>query len=294
MCGIITGARGRAGAAAMASYAALRAGAGLVTAAVPESILNTVAAIAPELMTEPLAETAKGSIALRNLEGERRPRAAGEEDSRRHWAGAGAGAGGAAVRVAAYRAMRRGDKPIPMVLDADCLNAIAQHKYALDGRGRTIVLTPHPGEMARLVGKIHRRGRSRPRGHRTRLRHRTSRHAGAQGLAHADRASRWTHRRQYDRQSRPGEGGQRRHPDRHHGGHARAVQGTTSRKRSRRRFICMVSQRISLSSSAMSTRCWRPRCVTYLDHAFRFRATQRDGITWLQGLPGDAGTPASR
>jgi NAD(P)H-hydrate repair Nnr-like enzyme with NAD(P)H-hydrate dehydratase domain len=64
--GIITGARGRAGAAAMASYAALRAGAGLVTAAVPESILNTVAAIAPELMTDPLSETAKGSIALRS------------------------------------------------------------------------------------------------------------------------------------------------------------------------------------------------------------------------------------
>src|SRR6202012_132788 len=65
------GARGRAGAAAMASYAALRTGAGLVTAAVPESILDTVAAIAPELMTEPLAETAKGGIALCNLDGER-------------------------------------------------------------------------------------------------------------------------------------------------------------------------------------------------------------------------------
>ncbi len=46
-----------------------------------------------------------------------------------------------------------GEKPIAMVLDADCLNAIAQHGYKLDGRGRTIVLTPHPGEMARLVGK---------------------------------------------------------------------------------------------------------------------------------------------
>jgi NAD(P)H-hydrate epimerase len=40
-----------------------------------------------------------------------------------------------------------------MVLDADCLNAIAQHNYKLDGRGRLIVLTPHPGEMARLAGK---------------------------------------------------------------------------------------------------------------------------------------------
>ncbi len=151
--GIITGARGRAGAAAMASYAALRAGAGLVTAAVPESILNTVAAIAPELMTEPLAETVKGSIALRNLEGdgghallEKRTVVAigpglGQEPEAQEFA----------LRL--IELCGRGEKPIPMVLDADCLNAIAQHNYKLDGRGRVIVLTPHPGEMARLVGK---------------------------------------------------------------------------------------------------------------------------------------------
>jgi hydroxyethylthiazole kinase-like uncharacterized protein yjeF len=151
--GIISGARGRAGAAAMASYAALRAGAGLVTAAVPESILNTVAAIAPELMTEPLAETAKGSIALSNVEGdggqallEKRTVVAigpglGQEPEAQEFA----------LRL--IELCGSGEKPIPMVLDADCLNAIAQHNYKLDGRGRVIVLTPHPGEMARLVGK---------------------------------------------------------------------------------------------------------------------------------------------
>jgi NAD(P)H-hydrate epimerase len=151
--GIITGARGRAGAAAMASYAALRAGAGLVTAAVPESILNTVAAIAPELMTEPLAETAKGSIALRNLEGD----GANAFLEKRTVVAIGPGLGQEPeAQQFALRLIElcgSGEKPIPMVLDADCLNAIAQHNYMLDGRGRMIVLTPHPGEMARLVGK---------------------------------------------------------------------------------------------------------------------------------------------
>ena len=151
--GIITGARGRAGAAAMASYAALRAGAGLVTAAVPESILNTVAAIAPELMTEPLTETAKGSIALRNLDDE----AGHALLEKRTVVAIGPGLGQEPeAQQFALRLIElcgKGDKPIPMVLDADCLNAIAQHSYNLDGHGRTIVLTPHPGEMARLVGK---------------------------------------------------------------------------------------------------------------------------------------------
>jgi hydroxyethylthiazole kinase-like uncharacterized protein yjeF len=151
--GIITGARGRAGAAAMASYAALRAGAGLVTAAVPESILNTVAAIAPELMTEPLAETAKGSIALSNLEGD-----GGQALLEKRTVvaiGPGLGQEPEAQRFALrlIELCGSGEKPIPIVLDADCLNAIAQHNYRLDGRGRVIVLTPHPGEMARLVGK---------------------------------------------------------------------------------------------------------------------------------------------
>ncbi len=150
--GIITGARGRAGAAAMASSAALRAGAGLVTAAVPASILNTVAAIAPELMTDPLAETESGGIALRNLDGD----AGRALLEKRTVVAIGPGLGQEleaqqfALKLIELCGQR--ENPIPMVLDADCLNAIAQQKYQLDGRGRTIVLTPHPGEMARLVG----------------------------------------------------------------------------------------------------------------------------------------------
>jgi NAD(P)H-hydrate epimerase len=151
--GIVTGARGRAGAAAMASYAALRAGAGLVTAAVPGSILNTVAAIAPELMTDPLAETAKGSIALSNLEGDGGHALLEKKTVVAIGPGLGQEPEAQEFALRLIELCGSGERPIPMVLDADCLNAIAQHNYKLDGRGRTIVLTPHPGEMARLVGK---------------------------------------------------------------------------------------------------------------------------------------------
>ena len=66
---IIAGSVGKSGAAAMASMGALRAGAGLVTAAVPKSILPIVAGFTPELMTEPLDETDVGSVSQRALEG---------------------------------------------------------------------------------------------------------------------------------------------------------------------------------------------------------------------------------
>ena len=64
---VIGGSLGKAGAAAMAGFAALRAGAGLSTVATPKSVLATVAAFYAELMTEPLAETEDGTISLRAL-----------------------------------------------------------------------------------------------------------------------------------------------------------------------------------------------------------------------------------
>jgi hydroxyethylthiazole kinase-like uncharacterized protein yjeF len=148
---VITGSRGRAGAAAMASYAALRAGAGLVTAAVPQSVLDLVAAVTPELMTEPLRETARGSIALANLEDDGFRKFLEKKDVVAM--GPGLGQEPETQQFALRLIERCGEQRIAMVLDADCLNAIAGQKYPLDGRGRTLVLTPHPGEMARLVGK---------------------------------------------------------------------------------------------------------------------------------------------
>ncbi len=61
---VIGGSLGKAGAAAMAGFSALRAGAGLVTVATAKSVLGTVAGFHPELMTEPLEETAAGTIAV--------------------------------------------------------------------------------------------------------------------------------------------------------------------------------------------------------------------------------------
>jgi NAD(P)H-hydrate epimerase len=283
--GIITGARGRAGAAAMASYAALRAGAGLVTASVPESILNTVAAIAPELMTEPLAETTKGSIALRNLDGER-GRALLEKRSVVA-IGPGLGQEPEAQQFALRLIELCGDakSPIPMVLDADCLNAIAQHNYKLDGRGRTIVLTPHPGEMARLVGKsiaeteADREGIARAyatehqvtlvlKGWRTLIAHPDGRIAvnttGNPGLAK--------------------------------GGSGDILTGITAAMLAQYRddaaeaveaavYLHGVAADFAVVERDEHTLLATEVCM-YLDHAFRFRAMQRDGITWLQGLPG--------
>jgi NAD(P)H-hydrate epimerase len=132
----------------MASYAALRTGAGLVTAAVPASILETVALTTPELMTLPLMEGPNGCISKRNLDGEEFKRLMDKKTV------IAIGPGLGQEPEAQQFALRLIEQTkLPMVLDADCLNAIAEHEFTLNGRGRTLVLTPHPGEMARLVGK---------------------------------------------------------------------------------------------------------------------------------------------
>ncbi|MGA7137424.1 MAG: NAD(P)H-hydrate dehydratase [Terriglobales bacterium] len=142
---VIGGSLGKAGAAAMAGFSALRAGAGLSTVATPKSALATVAAFHPELMTEPLAETEQGTISLRavghNLDAllERTTLAIGPGISRN-----------SETATFVRTIVTRGDKAI--VVDADALNAFEGTADLLSGRGRTVVITPHPGEMARLTG----------------------------------------------------------------------------------------------------------------------------------------------
>jgi NAD(P)H-hydrate epimerase len=143
------GAHGKAGAPSMASLAALRAGAGLVTAAIPESILNTVARIAPELMTIPLDEGERGDIDPGNLEPDRLIALL----EKKTVVAAGPGLGqepGAEALVLALLAQVK----VPLVFDADALNILAKHMGKLAARtgDAPIVLTPHPGEMARLSG----------------------------------------------------------------------------------------------------------------------------------------------
>ncbi|MGA9803491.1 MAG: NAD(P)H-hydrate dehydratase [Terriglobales bacterium] len=144
---VIGGSLGKAGAAAMAGFSALRAGAGLSTVATPKSVLATVAGFHPEIMTEPLPETEEGTISLRALESgsgldtllERKTLAIGPGISRNSETAE-------FVRTIVKR------NATSMVVDADGLNAFEGVADKLNGCGRILVITPHPGEMARLTG----------------------------------------------------------------------------------------------------------------------------------------------
>jgi ADP-dependent NAD(P)H-hydrate dehydratase / NAD(P)H-hydrate epimerase len=144
---VIGGSYGKAGAPAMASLACLRSGAGLVTAAVPKSILDTVAGMTPELMMVPLAEGSKGAVSFKNLDGAKLDALVTK----------------ISVVAVGPGLSNEGDAPafarqvvekttVPVVIDADALNAFAGKTRLLNGKGRVMVLTPHPGEMARLAG----------------------------------------------------------------------------------------------------------------------------------------------
>jgi NAD(P)H-hydrate epimerase len=144
---VIGGARGKSGAPSMSSVAALRTGAGLVTAAVAQSILPTVAAVTPELMTVALLEGDKGEISRRNLE----PDFLDPVLEKKSVIAIGPGMGQEEEAVEFFLGLLERTK-VPMVIDADALNALAANPGHLSGRGRLLVLTPHPGEMARLAG----------------------------------------------------------------------------------------------------------------------------------------------
>ncbi len=144
---VIGGSYGKAGAPAMASLACLRTGAGLVTAAVPNSIVDTVAGITPELMMVPLAEGSKGAVSFKNLDG------AKLDALVKQISVVAVGPGLSTEGDAPAFARQVVEKTtVPVVIDADALNAFAGRAQELKGRGRVMVLTPHPGEMARLTG----------------------------------------------------------------------------------------------------------------------------------------------
>jgi NAD(P)H-hydrate epimerase len=140
---------GKTGAPAMAALGALRAGAGLVTAAVPAPALPLVAAIAPELMTWPLAATPAGCISAENLA----PQTVEALMAGKTVLAIGPGMGQSPETVKFTTGFLSATK-IPAVIDADALNILAAKPVLLAklAKGRTLVLTPHPGEMARLAG----------------------------------------------------------------------------------------------------------------------------------------------
>lgn len=142
---LIAGAPGMSGAALMTAMSALRSGAGRVTLAVPESIYPLVESKYPEIMTLSLPATESGSVDASAFDFivER------SEDMSALVVGPGLMTNPRTIELV-HLLIQHIDGPI--VLDADGLNALAQDLTILDGRLTQLILTPHPGEMARLLG----------------------------------------------------------------------------------------------------------------------------------------------
>lgn len=143
---VAAGSRGKAGAAGLAGMGALRSGAGLTTVATPESSLGVVASYAPEYMTEALAETDTGAVSLRCLE-------YGKFEALLQGKSVLAVGPGLSTHPETQEFVRTVVRqcPLPMVLDADGLNAFVGRADDLRNRAsRWLTVTPHPGEMARL------------------------------------------------------------------------------------------------------------------------------------------------
>ena len=294
---VIGGADGKAGAPAMASLAALRAGAGLVTAGIVGSILSNVASIAPELMTMPLLAGSSGALSSANL----------EDANLKHMVekksvlaiGPGLGEDPDAQDFV-LGLIEKTD--LPLVIDADALNAIAQRKYQLNGRRaegtlRTIVLTPHPGEMARLVNKsikeveADREGIARAyatthqvilvlKGWRTIIAHPDGRLAinttGNPGLAKGGSGDILTGIvaalvSQYGVHDSEDPGV--------------AVEAAVYLHGLAADFAVAEQNEHTLLATDVVSHLWK---------AFRFRAGTKDGFTWLQGLPGTLGAVRPR
>jgi len=146
---ILAGSVGKTGAAALAAKAALRAGAGLVTVATAESAIPTVASLGMEYMTEPLPQTEAGTISLRALDYGRLDKLL---DGKTVLA-IGPGIGTVPETAELVRTLVNARR-LPVVLDADGLNAFdgRMDQFQSGGDLADAILTPHPGELSRLLG----------------------------------------------------------------------------------------------------------------------------------------------
>jgi ADP-dependent NAD(P)H-hydrate dehydratase len=143
---IVGGSRGMSGAVALAGMAALRGGAGLVRLAVPDVCLETVAGFEPSYTTLPLPCDAAGRISLKAADQIIEHSAAATVMALGPGLGRSTELDQLATRL--YRKIA-----LPMVVDADGLNALASQPDVLARPGGPRILTPHPGEFARLTGK---------------------------------------------------------------------------------------------------------------------------------------------
>jgi len=143
---LLAGSTGKTGAATLAAMAAVRAGAGLVTVGVPEALNPILEQKLTEAMTVPLPQTSEGTLSLsalphveRLLEGK----------------SAFAIGPGISTNPETVQLIRKivSKCELPMVIDADGLNALVGALDLLESCGDRTILTPHPGEMSRLTGK---------------------------------------------------------------------------------------------------------------------------------------------
>jgi NAD(P)H-hydrate epimerase len=145
---IVAGSRGYTGAAILCADAAMRAGAGLVTVATPASSQNAVAAaVMPEVMTTALAETDRGAIGDEAVDHVIALMAKVDAVA----IGPGISATDERTRGFVHAVVTR--RQTAMVIDADALNCLSPWPSDLQGsEAKPLILTPHPGEMLRLLG----------------------------------------------------------------------------------------------------------------------------------------------
>ncbi|HUI06075.1 MAG TPA: NAD(P)H-hydrate dehydratase [Verrucomicrobiae bacterium] len=134
---VIAGSEGYTGAPVLAAHAAARAGAGLVTLAVPQNVYPIIAAnCPPEVMPRPTNFEQLGLAFFAGFDAVAIGPGLGQHPE---------------TRKLVWQVLS--SCPVPMVVDADALNVVAQNVGAMKKSQKPLVLTPHPGEMARLVGK---------------------------------------------------------------------------------------------------------------------------------------------
>ncbi|MHB8965648.1 MAG: NAD(P)H-hydrate dehydratase [Coriobacteriia bacterium] len=143
---LVAGSRLYAGSAVLAAAGAMRMGAGYVFAAVPASVVPVMQAALPHVIAVGLAETAEGTLAPESVE--RIVRVADEVNAVVLGPGLTTHVGASAVARRLVEVLQ-----VPLVLDADGINALTQTgPGALGSRLAPTVITPHPGELARLLG----------------------------------------------------------------------------------------------------------------------------------------------
>lgn len=142
---VIAGSAGLTGAACLTCESALRAGVGMATLGLPRSLNIAMEARLTETMTRPLPETSTQSLSLRAFD------AIAEMSKRMHVMAVGPGL---STNPETQQLVRKlaAEIDLPMVIDADGLNALAGHTDVLVSRSNPTIISPHPGEMSRLTG----------------------------------------------------------------------------------------------------------------------------------------------